>query len=497
MRTLELFSGTGDLPQNILEIIRNYLPVKDTEKKLFGEVFTPVELICEMLDKLPKEVWSNPELKWLDPANGVGNFPLVAYYRLMDGLKDVVKDREERSKHIIENMLYMVELNPINCKVCKKIFKMIDGKANPNIVTGDFLEEFIKTKNFRDKTNKFDIVMGNPPYQAVSVNLVSKGGGNNLYTKFIYGADKNLNENGYLLFINPPTYFSPGRSNNMNTMNLRKDIFNNYYHYYINLEECSKHFNVGSKFIYYLIQKNLNKNSSVEIICKYNKTIYNTTLSQELLIRDYLPYLLTHDCLKILDKVKNNDTDKLPIFNSPDNRSDKKHVLKKKNDTDKLPIFNSSVFDKRRPYVLKKNKKETNEQYIKRAIENGYIYPIQATGVQVVYSSKKCKNQNDKKVLMSRSGYLKPFYDNGILGVGGHCLACLVKDEYEGNKIIQLLNSKLYTFYIETNKWSGFHNKKVLQDLPNIVNEIEHINDKNIYRYFEITEKEQQNLNLW
>ena len=231
------------------------------------------------------------------------------------------------------------------------------------------------------------------------------------------------------------------------------------------MEECAKHFNVGSKFIYYLIQKNNSKNDKIEVICKYNKKVFNTVLNQELLIRSYLPYLLTHECLEILNKVKNNNNDKLPIFNSPDNRSDKKHVLNK-------------------------TTKETNEQYIKRAIENGYIYPMQATGVQVVYSSKKCKNQDDKKVLMSESGYLKPFYDKGIIGVGGHCFACLVKDEIEGHKIIQLINSKLYTFYIESNKWSGFHNKEVLQDLPNILNDINDINDDNIYKYFDITNQE-------
>ena len=35
---------------DILKIIRQYLPIKNTEKKLYGEVFTPVELICDMLD---------------------------------------------------------------------------------------------------------------------------------------------------------------------------------------------------------------------------------------------------------------------------------------------------------------------------------------------------------------------------------------------------------------------------------------------------------------
>ena len=68
---------------------------------------------------------------------------------------------------------------------------------------------------------------------------------------------------------------------------------------------------------------------------------------------------------KKLDKVKNNYNDKLAIFHSPDNRGDKKHVLNK----------------------LKKE----NEDYKKRALENGHIYPMQATSVQVVYSSKNVK----------------------------------------------------------------------------------------------------------
>ena len=83
----------------------------------------------------------------------------------------------------------------------------------------------------------------------MSVNGVSKGGGNNLYTRFIYYADKNLNQDGYLLYINPPTYFSPGRSNNKSDMNLRKDVLDKYYYHYVNLEECAKHFNVGNIYI--------------------------------------------------------------------------------------------------------------------------------------------------------------------------------------------------------------------------------------------------------
>jgi hypothetical protein len=87
-----------------------------------AEVFTPINLVNEMLDKLPEEVWSNPELKWLDPATGIGVFPLIVYYRLMEGLKEVILDEEERRRHILENQLYMVELNDENCIILNMIF---------------------------------------------------------------------------------------------------------------------------------------------------------------------------------------------------------------------------------------------------------------------------------------------------------------------------------------------------------------------------------------
>ena len=40
-----------------------------------------------MFDHIPKDVWKDPNLKWLDFANGIGNFPVIAYYKLFDSLK--------------------------------------------------------------------------------------------------------------------------------------------------------------------------------------------------------------------------------------------------------------------------------------------------------------------------------------------------------------------------------------------------------------------------
>ena len=35
------------MDENILTIVRKHLVIKEKEKKKYGEVFTPVELICE------------------------------------------------------------------------------------------------------------------------------------------------------------------------------------------------------------------------------------------------------------------------------------------------------------------------------------------------------------------------------------------------------------------------------------------------------------------
>ena len=463
IRTIkELFCKNITNLNELSKVIDKYLIPQELEKKTNAEVSTPFQLRQEMLDTFPDTFWKSPN-KVFEPCPGKGGFLLDIIHRFSIGLEKIIPDEKQRYKKILEECVYFCDINPTNIFICKLLIDPYN-EYTLNYHQGNTLD-----LNIQDKwgIEGFDAVIGNPPYQAVSLNGVSKGGGNNLYTKFIYYSDKILKKEGFLLFINPPTYFSPGRSNNKNNMNLRKDVFDKYYYHFINLEECAKHFNVGSKFIYYLIQKNKKNNNDLEIICKYNKKIYKTCLNQKLLIREYLPCLLTKECLNILNKVKNNDKEK-------------------------LSIFNSFVFDKRRPYVLKKKKIEKQSDYKNRAIETGFIYPIQATSVQLVYSSKKCKNQNDKKVLMSESGYLKPFYDNGIKGVGGHCFACLVKNEIEGDKIIKLITSKLYMFYIITNKWSGFHNKVVLRDLPNIIDEVDYINNQNIYKYFKITKEEIQ-----
>ena len=154
--------------KDVVRIINKFVKDGTVEKKKHGEVMTPITLVREMLDTLPKEVWSNPNLKWLDPANGAGTFPFVIIYKLMNGLKDWEPDTEKRYKHIVENMIYVCELQSRN------VFLWLCGvdpkdEYTTNTYWGSFLEEGFD-KHMREvwKVDKFDIVVGNPPYNGIS-----------------------------------------------------------------------------------------------------------------------------------------------------------------------------------------------------------------------------------------------------------------------------------------------------------------------------------------
>jgi site-specific DNA-methyltransferase (adenine-specific) len=196
--------------EEVLNILRKNLVPKDFEKNVFGEVFTPIHFVEKMLDALPASVWKDKELKWFDPACGIGNFPVVIYYRLLKGLDKTIIGDKARSKHIIEKMLFMNELNKNNVVLCKKLFSIIDPLAKINISNKDFLQ----------LSGSYNIIVGNPPYNEARVKETSD---QPLYSKFIVKA---IDMTEKLLFVVPSRWFSGGKGLDefRKSMLLRKDI---------------------------------------------------------------------------------------------------------------------------------------------------------------------------------------------------------------------------------------------------------------------------------
>jgi hypothetical protein len=188
--------------------IAQNLSIREMEKNKYGEVFTPYSYMCDLLDELPVSVWSNPALRWLEPAAGIGNFCIVIYIRLMEGLSTVIDDAMIRHEHIIRNMLFMVEINEDNVKRSRDLFGPLT-----NILCADFLVEGCMNEGY-------DIIIGNPPYQMPrdSARSSSKGG-QILWDKFILKSldlltrkesqDTGLLTERFLCFITPPLWRKP------------------------------------------------------------------------------------------------------------------------------------------------------------------------------------------------------------------------------------------------------------------------------------------------
>ena len=84
------------------------------------EVFTPPAVANSILDLLPKEVWSNKDLKFLDPSCKTGIFLRESAKRLMVGLEKAIPDEKERREHIFKNMLYGIGITGITSLMSRR-----------------------------------------------------------------------------------------------------------------------------------------------------------------------------------------------------------------------------------------------------------------------------------------------------------------------------------------------------------------------------------------
>lgn len=386
-------------PDKLLEFIHNNLAPKDIEKKERGEVFTPMKLVNEMLDKLPKSVWKNKNLKWLDPAAGIGNFPIAIYLKLMEGLKDEISNEEERKKHILENMLYMVEINKNNVFLLKKI--LCGNNYNLNVFEGSFIDTKEKDIKIYKPSFIFDIIVGNPPYNS--------GGstGNIIWDIFIRYSINNLKKNGYLLFVTPPLWRKP-QGDRSKTDDLYKimTIDNKMLYLEIhNLEDGKKTFNAGTRYDIYLIKKQKNNNNNIKIKDEKNKL--NLINPNEW---KFIPNYNFEIIKSLLSKNNNKITE---LLYNRENDKDKKHINLIKTDVFKYPI----------------------------------VFTTPLKGTEYIYSSKNDKKSffGISKVIIGETGINKPIIDlEGKFGTSQLSLGIKIKNKLHGLLLSQALNSEIF-----------------------------------------------------
>jgi len=279
---------------------------------------------------------------------------------------------------------------------------------------------------------KFDIVVGNPPYQDKDVGSKKK-----LWPDFIIKSSYILKDRGFLAIVCPPSWMSSGLLESKRKL---YDLISKHA-CVVNVDVSDAFPNAGTKASYFILRNNV-KTSFTKIINK--KAHFTSNLSNLILI----PLEINPFSLSILDKVFSNKYSKLSF-------SVKAHA----------------------------EVGTTKDRH-------SYAYSGYHGGLEVVNIPKESKNKLIKKVLISRSGYPKIGYDDGQYCTTASVLWTEVRDTHQGQSIMSMLNTVLFQKIIgKICKYDGFNCQILCENLPKLDTSIIWSDDL-INKEFDLTKEE-------
>lgn len=143
------------------EDIFDYVPAQKT-----NQIFTPKRVVKLMLDKLEEEepnIFKDKNKTFVDLYVKSGLYLTEIIKRLYIGLEDQIPESNERLTHILEKQIYGFAPSNIIYSIAKNfVFSPFPNLDNSHLKQLDMIP-YAKREKRLDM--KFDVVVGNPPYQ--------------------------------------------------------------------------------------------------------------------------------------------------------------------------------------------------------------------------------------------------------------------------------------------------------------------------------------------
>ena len=441
---------------NILEYKQNFIVSKEDKLK-YGEIYTPFSLIEQMFNLFDPIVFTQKDKKWLDPGAGTGYFSIYLFDKLNKGLLSVIPNEEERKSHIIENMIYIIEIKESNIIILREIF---GEKAN--IFHMDFLSTI-------PLVVVFDFIIGNPPYNSNGIKKVPTNtkknkkhdDGKTIWISFIKTSISLLKENGQLCVIVPSIWLKPDKART--------------YHYLTS----------------YKIEK---------LHCLSN-TETNKIFKGE---------AQTPTCFFLLTK---RETDNyIHIFDNNQNKYINYYCKLEY----PIPLFGQAVIKKLQPFIEKaghllviKTNLPSVTSLFSDNYSNTFSYPNVKTCIlnglepelYINYSNIAQAYQGKKKLILAHKMYGFPYYDSeGIYGISNRDNYVILREsEDECLKIQKFLSTKLVLYIYESTRYRmKYLEKYAFQFIPDITalpDFPKDINDDSIFTYFGLDDNDKKYIN--